>query len=182
MYLILITKSLLLQSNRFLVIFWSFENVSIITYRYQSKQPVSISWERKSMETSLVLLFTLDCKRKLTTTSTLSNFFWDQRGKNTQGSCLFMLDFDELSLTSRMSYLVKVHSKSLVSDGGERSLANSGAKLPTQSIGRNLTIKVLKNVSYSYRLIMASEGWLFIWRPVQKMYVREMGRGLELDG
>lgn len=43
-----------------------------------------------------------------------------------------MLDFDELSLTSRMSYLVKVHSKSLLSDGGERSLANSGAKLPTQ--------------------------------------------------
>lgn len=42
-----------------------------------------------------------------------------------------MLDFEELSLTSRMSYLVKVHSKSLVSDGGERSLANSGEKLPT---------------------------------------------------
>lgn len=62
-----------------------------------------------------------------------------------------MLDFDELSLTSRMSYLIKVHSNSLVSDGGERSLANSGAKLPTQSIGRNLTIKVFTNMSYLYR-------------------------------
>lgn len=92
-----------------------------------------------------------------------------------------MLDFDELSLTSRMSYLVKVHSKSLVSDGGERSLANSGAKLPTQSIGRNLTIKVFTNVSYLYRKMVASVGWLFIRRPVQKKYVREMGHGLELD-